>query len=501
MALTSDQAPVPPAGDLDPRRWKALMALGVVQFMFVIDMTVVNVALPRIQSDLGFSHQGLAWVVNAYVLMAGGLLLLGGRLADVFGRRRMFLIAVGIFGVASVTSGAAVNAPMLIVSRFVQGVGEGLGVPAALGIVFLLFNDPKERIKAIGIWGGISGIAGTLGVVISGVLTGLTSWRLIFFINLPIILFALLVVPRLVPESRMHQGRAKVDYVGALAVTAGLVAVVYGLLQAAGESWGSVQVALPLIGGVVVIALAVIYESRSPESVIPLRFFTDRARVASYLVIMFAGCAFFTFVYLMTLYEQQVLHFSPLRGGLFYLPLGLEIGVGVGISAGAVAKAGSKPVMIIGLIGTIIGMLMVSRIHPDGTYLGGVLPGMTVFGISFGIVMPATANAALNNVTGEDSSRASAVLNTMQQVGGSLGLAGASTIALRYAAGRVAAGVAGPTASTDGFAVAFEVAAGLLFAGLLIALFVATNVTAQPMAGSIPEQPAGRDTEAAATAS
>src|SRR5437763_8840832 len=222
----TDRQPVMQTTTPDPRRWKALGVLALIQFMLVLDITVVNVALPRIQHDLGFSRPGLAWVVNGYVLMAGGLLLLGGRMADILGRRRLFLIGVSLFAVASAVCGAAVDPGMLVASRFVQGAGEALAAPASLGLIALLFPDPRERMKALGIWGGIAGLGGTTGTVISGVLVDFASWRWIFFINLPVALFALVAVPRLVNESRMERGATRPDYWGALTGTAGLVAVV-----------------------------------------------------------------------------------------------------------------------------------------------------------------------------------------------------------------------------------------------------------------------------------
>src|SRR6058998_2199214 len=214
----------------DPRRWKALGILGLIQFMLILDVTVVNVALPRIQDDLGFSRSGLAWVVNGYVLMAGGLLLLGGRLADILGRRRVFLFGVAVFAVASATCGAAVDPGMLVVSRFLQGAGEAFAAPASLGLIALLFPDPLERVKALGLWGGIAGLGGTSGTVISGALVNYVSWRWIFFVNLPVALIALVAVPRLVSESRMVRDARRPDVLGAITATAGMVAVVDGLL-------------------------------------------------------------------------------------------------------------------------------------------------------------------------------------------------------------------------------------------------------------------------------
>src|SRR5579863_9037353 len=203
----------------DPRRWRALAVLGLIQFILVVDVSIVNVALPRIQHDLHFSHAGLAWVVNGYVLMAGGLLLLGGRLADLFGRRRLFLLGVGLFAVASATSAAAASPGMLVASRFVQGLGEALAAPAALGLLVVLFPDPGERTKALGVWGGLAGLGGTTGAVLSGVLTDLASWRWIFYINVPVALVALLLVPRLVSESRMVRDRQRIDVAGAATAT------------------------------------------------------------------------------------------------------------------------------------------------------------------------------------------------------------------------------------------------------------------------------------------
>src|SRR5436190_7789140 len=232
----------------DPRRWKALGVLGLIQFMLILDVTVVNVALPDIQDDLGLTPSGLAWVVDGYVLAAGGLLLLGGRLADLLGRRRVFMVGVAVFGIASATCGAAVSGEMLVVSRFAQGIGEALAAPASLGLIALLFPDPQERIKALGIWGGIAGIGGTSGTVIYGFVVDLASWQWIFYINLPVAVFALVVVPRLVSESRA-ESRHRPDFLGAITGTAGLIAIVYGLLEAAEHPWSSGRVLVPLVGG------------------------------------------------------------------------------------------------------------------------------------------------------------------------------------------------------------------------------------------------------------
>ncbi len=462
----------------DPRRWKALAVLGLIQFMLILDLTVVNVALPRIQHDLGFSKPGLAWVVNGYVLMAGGLVLLGGRLADVFGRRAVFLVGVGVFALASAACGAALAPAMLVSSRFVQGIGEALAAPAALGLIALIFQDPKERVKALGIWGGIAGLGGTTGTVISGALTDLASWRWIFFINLPIALFALVMVPRLVSESRMVREHRHVDFTGAITGTAGLVAIVDGLLQAATQSWGSWQVLLPLLGGVGLLAAMVAIEARSPAPLIPLRFFSNRIRVVANAVTLLFASAFFTYFFLMTLFEQQVLGYSPLRGGLSYLPFGITIGAGIGIGTALIPRLGVKPLLCVGFLGGAVGLLMTSSIQVGTSYVGGVMPGMIVLGLFSGLMFPAAANAALHEVTGQDSSLASGVQSAMQSVGAALGLASLATLALRHAADEIRHGVSPGVAATHGYAISFRVGAVLLAVSSVLALLLLERISA-----------------------
>jgi EmrB/QacA subfamily drug resistance transporter len=476
----------------DPRRWRALAVLGLIQFMLVVDITIVNVALPRIQRDLGFSHAGLAWVVNGYVVMAGGLLLLGGRLADMFGRRRLFLIGVGVFALASAASGAAVAPGMLVASRFVQGAGEALAAPAALGLIAVLFPDPRERVKALGIWGGLAGLGGTTGTVISGLLTDLVSWRWIFYINVPIALFALLMVPRLVSESRMVREHHRLDFAGAITVTGGLVAIVYGLLAAATHSWGSWQVLLPLIGGVALMAAMVVIEARSQAPLIPLRFFKNRTRVVANFVSLFFTAAFFSYVFLLTLFEQQVLGYSPLEGGLGYLPLGVGIGAGMGIGTALMPRLGVRPLMAVSFLGAAVGLLLTSGVHAGSSYEGGVLPGMIVIAVFSGLGFAPTMNAALHQVTGQDSSLASGVQNAMQQLGGALGLAGLVTLALRHAASQVHHGTLPSAAAAHGYALSFRIGAALLAIGGVLVLVLLERVSTEvrnPLADTSPEPP------------
>lgn len=446
----------------NPNRWKALAVLGLFQFMLVLDITVVNVALPRIQADLGFTSAGLAWVLNGYILMAAGFLLLGGRVADILGRRRIFLLGVGVFAIASVVSGSAVSSGMLIAGRFAQGLGEALAAPAALGLVVLLFQDPRERMKALGLWGGLSGLGGVSGSVISGVLTDVASWRYIFFINVPVAVVAVILIPIIVKENRMPRAGAKLDVPGALLGTAGMIGIVAGLLAAASSPWASWSVAGPLVAGIALIALMVVVEARSAGPLFPLSFFADRVRVVTYAALLVNAAVFLTYVFLLTLFEQTVLGYSPLQGGLSYLLLGLGIGAGLAVGTALMPRLGPQLLLGIGLLGFAAGALISSRIEADSSWASGILPGMIVIAVFSGVIMPAATNAAFHGVTSRDSSLASAVQSVMMQVGGSLGLSGLVVLALRRTHDLTVLGVSEHAAAAGGFALAFLVGAALL---------------------------------------
>lgn len=475
----------------DPRRWRALAVLGLIQFMLVLDTTVVNIALPRIQSDLAFTGPGLAWVVTGYVVMAGGTLLLGGRLADIYGRRKLFMIGVTLFAITSATCGAAVNPAMLVTSRFVQGVGLALATPASLGLIALLFPDMRERFKALGIWGGIAGIAGTIGPILSGVLVGFASWRWIFFINLPIAAYALWRTPKLVSESKMVREEGRLDLPGAVTATVGLVAIVYGLLSAASKSWVSPQVLVPLIGGIVLLAVMLVIEFRTRVPLIPPRFFTSRTRTTANAVTLLLAAAFFTLFYVLSLFTQQILHWSPLESGLSGLPFAVTITLGIVLSTKLLPRFGVKPVLIVGFLGSAAGTLMLSNISPETKYVTGLLPGLAILGLFYGSCFPATTNAAMNKVTGQDAGLASGVQTTMQQVGGALGLAALVTLAIQVAKGDIADGVAPAVAATNGYSLSLLVATGLLVVAALLVLFVMQNIKPMPRpSGPPPNQAA-----------
>lgn len=457
---------VSPADCKDPRRWRALVLLCGLQFMLLLDVTIVNVALPRIEDDLGFSDAGLAWVVNGYLLMAGGLLLLGGRLADVLGRRRQLLAGVVIFAASSAVCGAAGSPAVLITGRFGQGLAEAIAAPASLGLIALLFTDPRERTKALGVWGGLLALGGTLGYVISGVLTDLTTWRWIFLINLPVALIVLILLPRMVDESRMvREPGQRLDVTGALTSTLGLVAVVYGLLQAVDRPWGSPAVLVPLTGAAVLLAATVLIEQHARNPLIPRGFFANRTRsVVNATAVLFMA-AFIAYTFMLTLFLQHVLGYSPLKGGLVWLPLGVCIGIGIGIGTALTPRWGVRAVTVTGYLGAGVGLGLTSGVNVDSSYLGGILPGMVIFGIFAGVTMPAATSAALHGVTAQDSGLASGVQTTAQQVGSALGLAVLVTIAMRHADSAVAAGTSPDVAVTAGYTLAFRIGAALMIVG------------------------------------
>jgi MFS family permease len=396
----------------------------------------------------------------------------------------MFMIGVIVFAAASIISGAAIVPGMLIAGRFVQGAGEALAAPAALGLVVFLFPDPRERVKALGIWGGLSGLGGVSGTVISGVLTDLASWRWIFFINLPVALVALILIPLIVHKSTQPASRGRLDLGGALLGTSGLIGIVYGLLQIPSDGWGSPVVLVPLIVGVVLIVAMILVERKSDSPLVPLRLFRDRVRAVSYTVLLVYAAGFIAYVFLLSLFEQRILNYSPLQGGLSYLPMGLSIGAGIGLGTVLMRRLGSRTLLGVGLIGAGVALLISSAISPHSSYLPGVLPGMIVLGVSSGVIFPASSNAAFHLIEEKDLSIAAAVQSVMQQVGTALGLAGFVALAYRYSADRIAAHYDTVEATTDGYALAFQIAGALLvLVGIgAIALLRKETVEAHPVA-------------------
>jgi EmrB/QacA subfamily drug resistance transporter len=459
----------PSAPKVDSRRWIAMALLALVQFMLTLDSTIVNVALPTIKTDLGFSTEGLAWVVNGYTLMAGGFLIVGGRVADIFGRKRLFIIGTAIFAIASATSGLAQSDTMLIVSRFAQGFGGALATPAALSLVVLLFPDTAERAKAIGAWGGITIIGATLGVVLSGVIIDVLNWRWIFLVNLPVAAVVLFVLPGMVQESR-KEGTRSFDLTGALLVTGSLVLMVDGLLNAGNHAWGSSAVLLPLGLGVVAMVAFAVTQLVIREPLVPRDFFRNRTRVASNLVTIFGAGAFLGMFFTLTLYMQDVLHYHPLKAGLAWGPFGLAVLVGIGASQKILPRFGIKAGLIFSYTISAVGLLLLSRIGTHGNYAGVLLPGMLLMAFGQGISFPAVQTAGLHGLDHQDAGLGSAVQNAALQLGGSLGLAVLVTIGLRHTAGQLAEHVPGLAAATDGYSLALKLSAGAMAVGAILAV-------------------------------
>jgi len=466
-----DLAPVAAgaASGVDPRRWKALFVLALVQFMIIIDITVVNVALPSIQRSLHFTGSSLAWVVDGYALMAGGLLLFGGRVGDLFGRKRLFLIGTTLFAVASFTSGAAQNHTMLVLSRFAQGAGEALASPAALALVVLLFTEPGERTRALGIWSGLAGLGGTMGVLMSGLIVNFVSWRWIFFVNIPIAAVAIALIPRLVSESRAEAATRRVDVPGAVLVTGGVLALIDGFLAASRHSWGSPAVTWPLTIGLAALVAMVVVESRTREPLIPITFFANRTRVSANIATAVMASGMFGMFFLQTLYLQQILHYSPLKTGLAYAPFGLGMIAGIAVSTKVLARVGAKGVTTAALVIAGLGLLRLGGVTVHSSYVSDLLPTILLMSFGMGAAFPALQIAALHEVSEQDAGLGSAVQNTVLQIGGSLGLAVLVTLALRRTASTLATGTASAVAATQGYALAFRGAAFALFGAALIA--------------------------------
>ncbi|MEE1738559.1 MFS transporter [Streptomyces sp. BE147] len=448
------------------RRGPALVVLCFVQFMLVLDDNVVSVALPSIRDDLGFGTGGLAWVVNAYFLAFGGLLLLFGRMADLLGRRRVFLMGVALFGGASLLCGFAQEPWQLVAGRFVQGAGAAMASPSSLALIALLFPGDRERARALGIWGGIAALGASLGLVISGVLTGLTSWRWIFLINLPVAVTALALLPRLVPESRA--GRAvRLDVPGAVLGTGAVLSLVYGLLRAGDSGWGHPTAVVPLVLALVLAVAFAAVEARAAEPLVPLSFLSFRIRAVANGATLLFSAAFYAMAFLLMVHLQTTIGYDPLTAGLAYLPFGAGILTGMWLSARAVDRLGTRPALVVSFLISAVGLLLLSGITPEDGYVSGALPGLLVTSLGCGMSLPALTVAALTGTTEDDAGLGSAVLSSVQQVGGAVGLA--VLVALSTRRSDALATENGPVhAATEGFSYALRIAAALLVAGAVL---------------------------------
>ena len=479
-AVTTDTEP-------DPKRWLALAVIAVTQLMIVLDASIVNIALPSAQRDLGISDADRQWVVTAYTLAFGGLLLLGGRIADFVGRKKTFLIGLGGFAVASALGGVAGNAALLFAARGLQGAFAALLAPAALSLITVTFTEPTERARAFGVFGAISGGGAALGLIAGGLLTEYASWRWCLGVNVPIALAVAAAAVPVVRESKAP-GKTRYDIPGAVLVTLGLLALVYGFTEAAKEKdpgrstevlgWTAPST-LGFLGVAVVLLVAfVLWERRSDHPLLPLRILLDRNRGGAYLVFLFVGAALFAMFLFLTFYFQITLGYTPLRSGMAFLPFSLGIIVGAGIVSQLLPRLGPKPLMVPGLVMAIAGMLLLVRITADTSYTTLVLPSLLLLSLGMAAVFIPASSTALVGVGSADAGVASAVLNTSQQVGGSLGTALLNTLYAGAVTAYIGENLRDPAqapavtalAFVRGYHVAFFWGAVLLACALLVAV-------------------------------
>ncbi len=451
--------------------WSALAVLAVAQFMVVLDVTIVNVALPDIQQDLGFTASGLQWVVSAYTLLFGGFLLLGGRMADLLGRRRMFLAGLVAFGVTSLLAGLAQTPDQLVALRAVQGLGGALLSPAAFAILTVTFRHGRDRNIAMGVWGGLAGLGGTLGVIAGGVLVDSLTWRWIFLVNVPIALALAVVVPMFVAESRATvTGRRTFDVAGAVLSTAGLLAIVLGVIRTEQVGWSSFQVVALLAGGVALLVAFVRVEARSAAPLVPLALFRSRGLTTSVLALALNGAAFLAMFFLTAIFLQQVRGLTALETGLQFLPMGIAAIASAVAASQLVTRFGTKPVQFGGAALSVAGLVLLAQASATSSYAGSILPGIVLFGVGIIAVGTPASIAAVADVRSDQAGAASGVVNAGYQVGGALGLAVITTVATSHVEGLVRDGVAAQPALVEGFQRGLLVAA--VFAAVNIAMAV-----------------------------
>jgi EmrB/QacA subfamily drug resistance transporter len=455
----------------------ALALLALTQFVIVLDASIVNVALPSIGRDLQFNQDDLSWVVNAYTLTFGGFLLLGGRLADLLGRRRMFIGGLVLFSVASLAGGLAQSDVWLIAARAVQGLGAALISPAALSLVTTMFAEGAERNRALGVWGAVAGSGGAAGVLAGGMLTEWAGWEWVLFVNVPIGVAAALAAPRLLPESRDADRERAFDVSGAVSVTAGLALLVYTLVDANDAGWASTQTVILGALSLVLLAVFLAVERRTGHPLMPFSIFRLRTLRGANVVGLLIGMALFSMFFFLSLYMQQVLGYDALKTGLAYLPLALSIIVSAGLASALVTRLGFKPTLIAGLVLIAGGLIWFGQVSPDGTYVGDVLFPSLLAAVGLGFAFVPVTIAAVTGTRPDEAGLASGLINTSQQVGGALGLAVLAAVANGSTDDAVAGGERNPAvALTEGFQDAFLVGAGL---SVLAAVLAATMISSR----------------------
>jgi EmrB/QacA subfamily drug resistance transporter len=477
------------------KKWFALALLCVTQFLVVLDIAVVNVALPSIQTDLGFSQENLQWVISAYALIFGGFMLLGGRLADIVGRRGVFMAGLVIFSVGSLLCGLAWSDGSLIGARALQGLGAATITPAALSILTTTFTEGRERNIALGAWGAVGGFGAAAGVLMGGILTDLLSWEWIFFVNVPVGAAALVLSPILLSESRDAHGQGH-DIPGAVLVTSGLVLLVLGITQGRQWEWLSGRTIGVFAASAVLLAAFALWERRQREPLVPFSIFRLQTLTAANVAGFIMGTALFSMFLMLTLYMQQVLGYSPIKTGVAYLAVAGTAIIWANIAAVAVNKVGVKPALILGMSLLTIGLVYFTQVSVGGSYWADLFPGFLILGLAIPFAFVPITIAALAGTKPREAGLASGLINTSQQVGGAVGIAILSTIAVSTTDDAVAGGTSVPVALTDGFVNAFWAGAAIAFVGVLVSIFLVRGRDLRPQEVPIGE-PALETREAA----
>ena len=465
-----DQAPASPL--YTPRAKNlALLLLAMTQFVIIIDASIVNVALPSIGAHLHFARADLSWVVNAYTLTFGGFLLLGGRMADLLGRRRMFMLGLILFSVASFAGGIAQSEGWLIAARAIQGLGGAIVSPAALSIITTTFAEGSERNRALGIWGAVAGAGGAAGVLLGGILTSGLSWRWVLFVNVPIGLAAAALAPRTLFESRSDGEGGTFDIPGAVTVTAGLALLVYAVVDAVNAGWGSTSTLLRLAGAAVLLVAFLVIELRQAHPLMPFSIFRLRTLRGANIVGLLIGMSLFSMFFFISLYLQNVLHYSPIKAGLSYLPLSVGIILSAGAASQLVTRVGFKPPLIAGLLLVAGGLLWFSQVPgTGGSFAADVLGPSLLAAVGLGLAFVPVTIAAVTGTDPQEAGLASGLINTSQQVGGAMGLAILATVANSRTQSLFHAGIhSSAVALTKGFDRAFLAGAGLAVIGAILA--------------------------------
>jgi EmrB/QacA subfamily drug resistance transporter len=456
-----------------PSRQRTVVLLALVcaaQLMVILDVSIVNVALPSIRGGLHFSTTGLQWVVNAYTLTFAGFLMLGGRASDLLGRRRVFLVGTALFALASLTCALADSRSLLIGARALQGVGGAIISPASLAIIATSFKEGRERSRALGAWGAMGGVGGSLGVLLGGVLTQAFGWPAIFLVNVPIGIVVIVFASRVVPVGRASTTDRHFDASGALLVTGALTALVYGIVRTDTLGWGATGVLVPLALGVALLAAFLFVEGKvSRAPLMPLRVFRMKRLRAANLIVFLLYAAVFSIWFFLSLYLQQVLHYDPLQTGLRFLPMTLAIVATSSLAPRLVAVVGERRMLTVGMLCAAVGLFLLTGVRAGGSYSADVLAGGLLAAIGFGLSLVPATIAAVSGVSAQESGLASGMLNTSRLIGGALGLAVLSTIAASRTRSDLLMGASAPSALSGGFRLAFAVAAGLSVLGALAA--------------------------------